>query len=680
MADRNVRRLAVFCTLVLLGGAAAGARANAPWGERPLSFETNRGQTAAPVRFLARGPGYGVFLTPSEAVVTPRGGSPLRLRWIGAGAAARITAEGELAGRSHHLVGNDPAEWRTGIASYARVRYRGIYPGIDLVFYGDPRQLEHDFIVAPGADPRAIRLGVSGGGASRPAIDAAGDLLLGTERGMRLRKPSAYQEIDGVRRAVAARWRLRGKAAGFTVGAYDRARPLVIDPVLVTSTYLGGGALDEARAVAVDPQGNSYVAGQTFSEDFPLHGGMPHPATVAEAFVAKLAPSGSLVWSTFLGGAFSVDQANAVAVDAAGNAYVTGRTDSIDFPLVHPLPEKFLGGGGEVFVSKLAADGASLVYSTRLGGFQDSEEGLGIALDRAGSAWVVGQTHSPDFPQVRAVQEFNGGDGFVAKLSPSGSSLLFCTPLGGFSGDAATGVAVDAFGNAWVTGWTQSSGGFPVRHALQPVYGGGETDAFVAKFGPAGALFWSTYLGGRESDAAAGIAVDKAGRGVVTGKTASSNFPVLAAVQPVRRGLADAFLTRFKPGGGLVSSTFLGGVSEDGGRAVTLGAAGGIYVTGGTTSADFPVATPLRVCPSAVPGQCQSAEAFVTRYDAKASRIVFSTFLGGRGEETGQGIAKDSAQGLWVVGGTASADFPTARAFQPSLAGGTDAFVLRLDF
>jgi hypothetical protein len=265
----------------------------------------------------------------------------------------------------------------------------------------------------------------------------------------------------------------------------------------------------------------------------------------------------------------------------------------------------------------------------------------------------------------------------VAKLSPSGSSLLLCTPFGGESGDWATGVAVDAAGNALVTGWTGSEN-FPVLHAFQPVYGGGGQDAFVAKLSAAGALLWSTYLGGSGPEEGAGIAVDAAGRAVVTGRTFSSDFPVRAAVQPVRQGFFDAFVTRLNAAGALVSSTFLGGDFVDEGRAVSIDSGGGVHVTGWTASPDFPVAQPLHLCAVSRPPFCLSREIFVTSYDPAISRITFSTYLGGSGQEAGQGIAADHRGGLWVAGGTDSADFPTVRAFQPALAGGTDAFVLRL--
>ncbi|MFP5285231.1 MAG: SBBP repeat-containing protein, partial [Thermoanaerobaculia bacterium] len=453
----------------------AGDLWGAPFGIRPLAFEENRGQTDGRVRFLSRGDGYALFLTPAEAVLALREGDServLRLRWEGAASAPRVAGEGELPGRSHYLVGNDPAKWRTGIASYQKIQYKEIYPGIDLVFYGNPRQLEYDFVLAPGVDPQAVRLAIEG--ADRMEVDPAGDLILHLGEGeVRFRKPIAYQEIEGTRLEVASRYHLTGPDRfGFEVGARDPDRPLVIDPVLSYSTYLGGMDFDSARAIAVDANGNAYVTGLTRSPDFPVVAALqPFPSSFIDAFVTKLDHNGLPVYSTFFGGSGD-DAGHGIAVDGSGSAYVTGFTVPVGFPLVNPIPAQFSKGGQETFVAKLDPAGSTLVYSTTLGG-GSGEQGNGIAIDPQGSAYVAGTTFSSDFPQVNPLPgaQFGFRSAFVAKLSPGGSQLLYSTFLGGSDWDDGSAIAVDAAGHAYVTGFTFSPD-FPTVNALQGTYQG----------------------------------------------------------------------------------------------------------------------------------------------------------------------------------------------------------------
>ena len=439
----------------LLSGTAGLLNA---YGRLPLSFEPNQGQTDAQVRFLARGPGYTVFLAPGEAVLglmppdtagdasTQGAGTVLRIGLVGSNPTPSLLGLDLEPGKSNDLIGNDPAQWHTAIPNYGRVEVQGVYPGVDLIYHGQQQQLEFDFVVAPGADPGVIRLAFQG--TTGLTLDDQGDLVLPTAGGDVIeRAPVLYQQVDGVSRAVAGHYVLDGAGrVGFAVGAYDRSRPLVIDPVLSYSTFLGGSGEDHGDGIAVDSAGDAYVTGYTYSPDFPtVHALQPTFGGDVDAFVAKLTADGSaLVYLTYLGGS-GEDYGNSIAVDSAGDAYVTGYTYSPDFPTVHALQPTF-GGDVDAFVAKLRSDGSALDFSTYLGG-SGEDYGNGIAVDSAGDAYVTGSTTSTDFPTVHALQpNFGGGftDGFVAKLRLDGSALVFSTYLGGSDYDVGRSIAVDS--------------------------------------------------------------------------------------------------------------------------------------------------------------------------------------------------------------------------------------------
>jgi hypothetical protein len=459
------------------GAGGGGLRIIGDW-----ALEANQGQTDTQVNFLARGPGYALFLTPSEAVLGLQkpaaagaspgaaapapGGDVLRMQLVGAAATPQVVGLDQLPGTSNYFLGNDPAQWHTDIPNYARVEYQGVYPGVDLAYYGNQRQLEYDFVVAPGATPGVVRLSFQG--TEGMALDAQGDLVLHTVGGDVVEHaPVLYQESGGVRQPVWGRYVLEGGGqVGFAVGAYDASRPLVIDPVLSYSTYLGGTGLDNGSGIAVNSSGNAYVTGYTTSTDFPTTAGAFQTTSPADynAFVARLNATGTgLVYSTYLGGS-GLDQSFAIAVNSSGEAYVTGETESTDFPTT---PGAFQttsrgGVGGDAFVSKLNATGTALVYSTYLGG-SGSEVGYGIAVDSSGDAYVTGYTDSSDFPITPgAFQTTSAGgpDVFVAKLNGSGTGLVYSTYLGGSGNDQGFGIAVDSAGNAYVTG-AASSTDFP---------------------------------------------------------------------------------------------------------------------------------------------------------------------------------------------------------------------------
>jgi len=715
-----IRSRRMFALLPFLAGpvfgtaAAPGADVSESYGKLPLQFEANRGQTDKDVRFLSRGPGYGLYLTASEAVLMlakpdakAQKSVALRMSLVGAARKPVLTGLDELPGKANYFIGKNPSKWRSNVPTYAKVQYRNVYPGIDLVYYGKQQQLEYDFVVAPGADPKKIVLGFKG--ADKLKIDAGGDLLLQTAgNDIRQHKPVVYQDIDGFRREIAGGYVRKGAdRVGFKLAAYDATRPLIIDPVVLSySTYLGGSGSggDGGHGIAVDAGGNAYVTGGTTSADFPTTLGAFQSGLApagSNVFVTKLNPTGSaLVYSTYLGGSGG-EGGSAIAVDAGGNAYVTGGTGSIDFPTTAGAFQATLAGGSSnVFVTKLDPTGSALVYSTYLGGSGTSGDGAsGIAVDGAGNAYVAGTASSNDFPTQAAFQPtLAGGDrygaanGFVTKLDPSGSSLVYSTYLGGTSTrafDAAAAIAVDAGGNAYVTGRTTSENFPTTPGAFQSTIGSSAPtdfpqDAFVTKFNSAGSLVYSTYLGGSGTDYGMGIAVDAAGNAYVTGYAGSTDFPTTAgAYQPAfTGGGGDAFVTKLDPtGSALVYSTYLGSFDADG-DAIAVDAAGNAYVTGATymicgrfsCAKRFP--TTLGAPQPDYGGS--GSDSFVAKLNPDGSALVYSSYLGGSGADFGSGIAVDTSGNAYIAGSTNSSNFPVSgTAFQPMLHGLSNAFVAK---
>jgi uncharacterized repeat protein (TIGR01451 family) len=511
-------------------------------------------------------------------------------------------------------------------------------------------------------------------------------LLLKTSSGaLRLHTPRVYQELSGglvertaqyvLRRPVAADAGDGRITVGFRVAAYDPAAPLIIDPILSYSTFLGGSGIDEGHSIAVDSSGNAYIAGETDSVDFPTASPFQViPGVARDAFVAKLNVAGSaLAYATYLGGTGD-DIAFGVTVDATGNAYVTGLTSSTNFPTASPL-QAALAGDHDVFVTKLDAAGAALVYSTYLGGTA-FDIGRSIAVDAGGGAYVTGYTLSNDFPTtVGAFDTTSAGqDAFVTNFNPSGTALVYATYLGGTGPDVAWGISVDIDGSAFVTGMTGSPD-FPTASPFQAVLRG-PSDAFVTKLRPDGSgLLYSTYLGGSVDENFTGVAaidLDAAGNAYVAGTTSSADFPTATPFQAALAGARDAFVTKLDPSGsGLVYSTYLGGSSLDDGSGIAVDGAGNAYVTGFTFSSDFPTANAVQ--PAFGGG---GIDAFVTKLDATGSGLIYSTYLGGRFDDVGLGIAT-AAGSAYVTGRTASADFP-AGAVQPSFGGAIDGFVAKI--
>jgi uncharacterized repeat protein (TIGR01451 family) len=672
-----VRRRTLYCILSILFLAPLQAQVQSSYGQLPLHFEKNLGQTDAAVEFVARGAGYTYFITGTETVAVLRkqeAATPdvVRMQLVGAKKTSQISGLEMLAGKSNHLIGNDPSQWRTNVPLFQKVKQSAVYDGIDVVYYGNQGQIEYDFVVRPGSDPRQIRMRFDG--AERIDIDASGDLILHTRGGdLRQRLPIAYQQRGATRQPVQARYRRLGEYEfGFALGHYETTLPLVIDPILAWSTYLGGSSFDPALSITVDSAGNAYVVGQTSSINFPTANAIQAAnAGSFDAFVTKINTAGTaLVYSTYLGGSL-VDTAFDCAVDSSGSVYLTGQTSSNNFPTLNPIQAAY-GLAGDAFLVKLNAAGNALVYSTYLGG-TGADRGHSIAVDSAFNAHVAGSTLSTNFPTANALQAgSDGNEAFVTKVNAAGTALIYSTYLGGILPDAALGVALDASGNTYVSGQTDSPN-FPTANALQGAIGGG-TDGFLTKINAAGsALIYSTYLGGSTADRAQSVAVDAAGNAYCVGSTDSTNFPTANALQPIFGGDYDAFVTKLNPAGNaFVYSTYLGGSSGDSVAAVAVNSSQQVFLAGETSSANFPI---VRALQPAIGG---AADAFVTGINASGTALVFSTFLGGSVNDLAYGIAIDNAGGTYVAGYTTSADFPTRNPIQAAPGGATDAFVAKL--
>ena len=672
----------------------------------PMTFEENAGQSARAVRFVGRSNGCAVFLTDRDAVIGLRGAS-LRLSLRGANAGSTIEPLDLKPGRSNYFHGSDPRNWKTGIRRYGRVRYDRVYPGVDLVYYGDGDHLEYDFIVAPGAS--ADRIEMEFAGARELTIDARGDLVLDTTAGAVVqRKPSTYQ-LDGERRIpVSGRYVRRGaRRVAFELGAYDRSKELVIDPTVAFSTYLGGGLLDWASAIALDQMGNPGCCRRHAFYGLPNDSESDSGADTSirrRIYITKFSADGStMLFSTFLSGTFGGDQANAVTFDTQGNIYITGRTSDVDFPTTPGAYQLMAGDGMTGFVAKLSADGSQLLYSTYLSATagQIQVTPSGIAVDDAGAAYVTGytQTFSGNFPTTPGAFMAVQGDGvpyaFVTKLTPDGSALAYSTVLGGTAGaahsfegvfkslrDGGGGIVVDANGEAIITGSTASTD-FPTSNAFQSksrLQAPNGSQVFITKFNPAGSsLIFSTYLGGGASSEGVSIALDGNGNIYAAGDTDYSNggqTNVFPSMNPLYSGpdflagCCGGWLAEFDPNGHLLFSSEYGPSDFQAG-SIALGPDGSIYVVG-TSVNGWPAATiqpgqspffVFQVSPNYTPGYVNN----------------FGPSLGGSSfllNTLAACVAVDGSGDTFVTG-WASVGLPTVNAVQSQFGGAQDAFVMK---
>ena len=731
------------------------------YAQLPMGFEENRGQAARDVKFVSHGSGYALSLAPQEidiALLSHRAmtASPLhraaalralrearkamkttviRMQLEGANPSPGIAAEEPLPGKSNYFIGNNREKWVTDVPSYGRVKYSGIYPGVDVEFYGNQRHLEYDFTVAPGADPKSIALKIEG--AQKLGVDSHGDLILHTTDGdAKFQKPVVYQMVGAERREVTGNYTLAsGNRVTFAVAKYDQSLPLVIDPLLTYSTFLGGTGDETGFGIAVDASGDAFIGGLTTSADFPTTSTAFQSTTLLVGgcgFVTEIDPAGAhQLYSTYLcgataGGSGNFDEVFGIAVDTAGKVYVTGTAFSTDFPTVNGLTTPTNNVAGSVFLSKLdpsLSGAASLLYSTFFGGLSGSF-GAAIAVDNSGNAYVGGQTFSDPgttalgtFPitsgAFQATLSSAAGNAFITRINTTQSGdagLIYSTYLGGNGansnvnppnnlgfGETITGVAVDTSNNAYVTGETSSTGtSFPTSgNAFQGsanpsnLEGGGFVTRIDTTKANAASLVYSTYLEGSTFDAALGIALGPNNVAYVTGSTNSLDFPTTTgAFQTTGATSGVAFITLIDTtmtgNSSVTYSTFFGGTGSDTGFGIQADGAGNAYIVGSTASPDFPI-TPF-VLPASLPNPFGSP--FVVKLSPKGNGIadrIYASYFGGSGDgnpndpDQGNAIAIDSHGNAYITGETFSSDMPTtAGAFQSALKGVSDAFVAKL--
>jgi len=679
--------------------AASQPQVMAEYGRLPLRFEANEGQTDGRVKFLSRGSGFSLFLTERDAVLSlTRPGKDsaatdvVRMGLVAASAAMEPEGLERLPGIVNYMVGNDPTQWHTNVPNYGRVRYAGVYPGVDLVYYGNGQRLEYDFEVGAGADPGAIRLRFEGAQALR--LDGAGNLEIVAANGsIAFHSPVVYQTVDGQRRPVQGSFKLlAGNAVGFALGSYDRAKALTIDPTLVYSTYLGGSNSDTISAIALDGSGNAYLTGTTSSTDFPVTPGAYETTDKdprSSVFVTKLNSSGSaLIYSTFLAGSGAAsggDASETIAVDASGDAYVAGYTYSNNFPTTagayQTANKAFAQNGNTGFVAKLNPTGTGLLYSTYLGGTA-TDTIYSLAIDSAGDAYVAGAAFSANFPVTPGVvQSTNksaadyGFNEFVTKINPAGSALIYSTFLGGsddYVGPSNIRVAVDGSGNAYVLG-TAISTDFPVTAGAYQTTNkakSGNSDLTLSKLNAtATKLLYSTYLGGSGSnygdDIPNGLAVDGAGNAYLTGTTWELNYPVTAGAfkktsAAVANSLPSGFVTKMNAAGSaLVYSTYLGGSGADRAFGLAIDNSGNAYITGSARSSDFPV-TGNAYQSTNLAAFNEGSVVFLSELNPAGNGLVYSTYFGGQNSfgDTGYGVALGANGAVYFAGITSASDFP----------------------
>lgn len=698
-------------------------------GKIPLAFTANEGQINSQVKFTAAGNGAQMFFTSGGTIIilsreiegsvarraqrglAKQGGESeysapsnhlaerkpekemehygMKVNFIGANQNPEATGEDRLLWNNNYFIGNDPSRWRTDVPNYVKIRLKNLYNGIDLVYYGNNNRIKYDFVLQPGAHADQVLLsyelgeGVAQGGSL--SINQSGQLIIKTPFGELIEeKPYAYQEIDGRRIDITVEYRIVSEEKNqftFSLSGYNNRFPVIIDPELIYSTFIGGSGFDEGYKISLDGSGNTYITGTTYSSSFPVTAGVYDDSQDGnwDVFVSKLNAAGSsLLYSTFLGGT-SVDQGYGIAVDESGNAYVTGHTYSASFPVTPGACDESHNGYSDIFLSKLNATGNSLLYSTFLGG-NHYDWGYGLVLDGSGNAHITGWTSSPSFPVTPGAydESHNGGnDVFVSKLNSTGSSLIYSTFLGTSGGENGEAIARDESGNVYITGSASSS--FPVTSGAFDESHNGGMDVFVSKLNATGsALLYSTLIGGSNDDAGRGIALDRSGNMLLTGATYSSSFPFTpGAYDEKHNGGWDIFVSKLNAtGNSLLYSTFLGGGNSDEGKAIAMDGNGNAYVTGFTYSSSFPV----------TPGAFDEShngysDVFMSTLNAMGNSLLYSTFLGGNSYDCAAGIVLDGSGNVHIAGTTYSRWFPvTPDAYDKSYNGGSDAFMAKFRF
>jgi hypothetical protein len=733
MSAARLRVLLLALFSILFVGRSPSSGEQAPNNKRetspalalarmPIRFEANAGQHPNEARFVARRGTAALVLgdegatlsihqrrapkvqrgVPGRTDVDMRSNRVVLGYKVAGGRTVKPVASEQLATKTNYFIGSDRSKWHTNIPTYAKVTYPNVLDGVDLVYHGENGSLEYDFVVAPGTSVETVAMNVEGAG--NLTLTDSGELRIHTYAGDIVQpRPVVYQrDAKGAKHTVASSYRLVGREkVAFQVGDYDRARPLVIDPVIGFATYLGGTGYDDLTGVAIDAAGNTYVTGATYSVDFPtvnaydatFNSYNPCPSCTPfseDVFVAKLTSDGSaLAYSTYIGG-LNTDWPSGIAIDAGGDAYVTGWTTSFDYPLKSEFNTRACCEQ-DGFVSRLSADGSSLVYSSYLAGSGEDEPSA-IAVDATG-IYVAGSTTSADLtaPPV----EGGGGakpqggasgkgdlDAFVVKLTPAGNAAIYVKYLGGLSDDYGTALAVDSGGSAFIAGYTWSND-FPAASSVKATCTDGNdpsyNDAFVAKLDDTGTNFtYVSCFGGTNNESAYGIAVDSTGSAYVTGDTWSDDFAGAGSIQPYG-GNGDAFVTKLAPAGSsVVYSTFIGGTDGDYGRAIALDSTNTAWVTGNTSSEDFPTVMPVQAAFGGGGGEGGPADAFVARVNAAGTALVFSTFYGGS-TEADYGTAIAAKGSTIVVGGSSySTDLPVLNAKQATNAGEQDGWVSKL--
>jgi uncharacterized repeat protein (TIGR01451 family) len=716
--------------------SATQQRIRNTFGKLPLHFEANTGQSDAYVKFLSRTGGYTLFLTPTEAVLsvvvrpnaetatystsssrrapesrmssnsldsglrqndelsetgpvedkeTKNEASVLRLRWLNANPNPKITGAEPQLGKSTYFHGNDSAKWRSNVTHYGKVHYKTVYPGIDLVYYGNQSKIEFDFVVAPGADPGQIRLAIDG--ARNIRLDSDGNLILATANGNLFQQaPVIYQEIEGKRVPIEGQYVLHeNNDVSFQVAAYDPDQALVIDPIL-QSTYLGGSGDDQTYALAIHPvSGDVYVGGYTTSTDFPAVAGGPDTAYGApsEAFIARLNASlTTLIQATYLGGS-STEKVTAIAVHpGTGDVYVAGDTSSLDFPGTAGGAGPTANGTG-AFVARLNAGLTTLTQAAHLTGSLP-DYAYAIAIHPvSGDVYVAGETQSSDFPGIAggADTTFTGAyEAFVARLNSALTSLTQATFLGGINEDRINAIAIHpASGDVYVAGQT-GSGDFPGVAGGADTTFGGTYEVFVARLNSAlTSLTQATFLGGSDNDFLTALAIHPVSGDIyVAGFTSSVDFPGIAGgADTTFGGSQEAFVARLNSAlTSLTQATYLGGSANDTGRALVIHpVSGDVYIAGNTDSSDFP-----GIASGADTTFGGTQEGFVARLNSALTSLTQATFLGGTDVDIAYALTVHPVSGeVYVAGASASNDFPgVTGGAQPAYAGTQDAFVTRL--